>query len=79
MTRRHRLRRPWEQGGGIPGALSGPPLPPEAFTGPGGRRMPQRRHARPANTDHWHPPAWFVPAVFTCILVGLIIIIVLTA
>jgi hypothetical protein len=79
VTRRHRPRRLWERGGGIPGSLSGPPLPPEAFTGPGGRRIPQRRHARAPRLNGWHAPAWFVPAVFACLLLGLIIIIALTA
>jgi hypothetical protein len=79
VTRRHRPRRLWERGGGTPGSLSGPPLPPEAFTGPGGRRIPQRRHARVPRSTDWHPPAWFVPAVFACLLLGLIIIIALTA
>jgi hypothetical protein len=79
MTRRRRLRQPWETGGGIPGSLSGPPLPPEAFTGSGGRRIPQRRHARQPRTRDWHAPAWFVPAIFLCVLLGLVIIIIVTA
>jgi len=81
MTRRRRLRplwRPRAQGGTKPGSPSGPPLPPEAFTGTGGRRLPQRRHARPPWLRNWRAPAWLVPAIFACVLVGLIIIIIVT-
>jgi hypothetical protein len=79
VTRRHRPRRLWERGGGIPGSLSGAPVPPEAFTGPGGRHLPQRRHARTPHMRNWHAPGWFVPAVVVCVLLGLVIIIILTA
>jgi|HubBroStandDraft_6_1064221.scaffolds.fasta_scaffold505124_1 hypothetical protein len=79
MSRRRRPRLPWEQGGGVPGSLSGPPLPPEAFTGAGGRRIHQRRHGRRPSSRDWHAPAWLVPAIFSCILLGLVIIIVVTA
>lgn len=79
MTRRRRPRPPWETGGGIPGSLSGPPLLPEAFRGTGGRRIRQRRHARPPRGRDWHPPAWFVPAIFLCFLLVLIVVIILTA
>jgi hypothetical protein len=71
--------QPWERGDGIPGSLSGPSLPPEAFTGPGGRRIRQRRHARTPRSRDWHAPAWLVPAIFLCTLLGLLIIIILTA
>jgi hypothetical protein len=27
----------------------------------------------------WHPPAWLVPGIFGCVLVGLVITIILTA
>ena len=77
--RRRRLRQPWEQGGGIPGSLAGPPLPPEAFSGSGGRRIPQRRHARKPRGGDWRTPAWLVPAIFLCILLALIITIIVTA
>jgi hypothetical protein len=79
VTRRRRPRQPWEQGGGIPGSLSGPPMPPEAFSGYGGRRLPQRRHAREPRTSDWHAPKWLVPAIFLCILLALIITIIVTA
>jgi hypothetical protein len=79
MRRRRRPREPWELGGGIPGSLSGPPLPPEAFTGRGARILPQRRHARKPRTGDWHPPAWLVPGIFACVLVGLVITIIVTA
>lgn len=79
MTRRRRLRQPWEQGGGIPGSLAGPPLPPEAFSGAGGRRMPQRRHARRPRGGDPRIPAWLVPGIFLCVLLGLIITIAVTA
>ena len=79
MSRRRRPRQPWETGGGIPGALSGPTLPPEAFRGTGGRRIRQRRHARPPRGASWHPPSWFVPAIFLCFLLVLIIAIIVTA
>jgi hypothetical protein len=79
MNRRRPRPRPWERGDGLPGSLSGPPLAPEAFTGAGGRRIRERRHARLPRSRNWHPPAWLVPAIFLCILAGLIIIIALTA
>jgi hypothetical protein len=79
MMRRRRPRQPWEQGGGIPGSLAGPPLPPEAFRGSGARRIPQRRHARTTRSGGRQAPAWFVPAVFLCVLLGLIITIIVTA
>jgi hypothetical protein len=79
MTRGRRLRQPWEQGGGIPGSLAGPPLPPEAFSESGGRRIPQRRHARKARPARRHAPAWLVPAIFGFVLLALIITIILTA
>jgi hypothetical protein len=28
---------------------------------------------------NWRAPAWFVPAIFACVLVGLIVIIIVTA
>jgi hypothetical protein len=79
MTRRRRPRQLWEQGGGIPGSLAGPPLPPEAFSGAGGRRLPQRRHARKPRSGERRVPAWVVPAIFICVLLGLIITIIVTA
>ena len=79
MTRRRRLRQPWEAGRGIPGSLSGPPLQPEAFSGYGARRIPQRRHARQPRARNWHAPSWLVPATFLCVLLALIITIVVTA
>jgi hypothetical protein len=79
MTRRRPEPQPWERGDGIPGSLSGPPLPPEAFTGAGGRRIRQRRHARSPRARDWHAPAWLVPAIFLCILLALVIIIIVTA
>ncbi len=79
MTRRRRPRQSWEQGGGIPGSLSGPPLPPEAFSGTGGRRLPQRRHARAPRVGGWQAPNWLVPTIFLCVLLALIIIIAVTA
>jgi hypothetical protein len=79
MMRRRRLRQPWELGGGIPGSLAGPPLPPEAFSESGGRRLPERRHARRPRPGGPRAPAWVVPAIFLCVLIGLIITIVVTA
>jgi hypothetical protein len=79
MTRRRRSRQPWEQGGGIPGSLAGSPLPPEAFSGVGGKRIPQRRHARQPRSGDRRTPAWLVPAIFLCVLLGLIITIIVTA
>ncbi len=79
MTRRRPRPEPWERGGGIPGSLSGPPLAPEAFTGAGGRRIRQRRHARSARSGNWHAPAWLIAAIFLCILAALVITIILTA
>jgi hypothetical protein len=79
MTRDRRPRQPWEQGGGIPGSLSGPPLPPEAFRESGGRRMPQRRHARKARASDRRAPAWLAPAVFGFVLLALIVTIIVTA
>jgi hypothetical protein len=78
MTNRRRPRLPWELGGGTPGSLSRP-LPPEAFTGAGARRMPQRRHARTPRLHNWRAPAWLVPTIFACVLLALIAIIVATA
>jgi hypothetical protein len=77
--RRQRQRQPWEQGGGIPGSLAGPALPPEAFSGDGGRRMPERRHARKPRVGDGQVPAWLVPAIFAFVLLGLIITIIVTA
>jgi hypothetical protein len=79
MTRRRRLRQPWEHGGGIPGSLAGPPLPPEAFREHGGRRIPQRRHARKARVGGRRRPAWVVPSIFGFVLLALIITIIVTA
>jgi hypothetical protein len=79
MTSRRRPQQPWETGGGIPGSLSGPPLPPEAFRGGGGRRIRQRRHGRPPRLRNWRAPAWLVPAVFLCILLALIVVIIVAA
>jgi hypothetical protein len=79
VTRRRRPREPWERGGGVPGSLSGPPLAPEAFSGVGGRRIPQRRHARRPRVSAWRAPAWFVPAIFLAVLIVLIIIIAINA
>ena len=79
MTRRRRPRQLWEQGGGIPGSLAGPPLPPEAFSGSGGRRIPQRRHARKASVGARRAPAWLVPAIFFIVLLALILTIIVTA
>ncbi len=79
MTARRRPRQPWEQGGGIPGSLPGPPLPPEAFRGDGGRRIRQRRHARTPRSRDWRAPAWLVPAIFLCVLLALVVIIIATA
>ena len=79
MMRRRRLRQPWEQGGGIPGSLAGGPLPPEAFSESGGRRLPERRHARRPRPGGQRVPAWVVPAIFLCVLIGLIITIIVTA
>jgi hypothetical protein len=79
MTRRRRPRQLWERGGGIPGSLAGQPLPPEAFSESGGRRIPQRRHARSARVGGRRTPVWLVPAVFAFVLLALIITIIVTA
>jgi len=76
--RRRRLRQPWEQGRGMPGSLAGPPLPTEAFSESGGRRMPQRRHARKIGVGNRQTPAWVVPAIFSFVLLALIITIIVT-
>ena len=76
--RRRRLRQLWEQGGGVPGSLAGPPLPSEAFSESGGRRMPQRRHARRIGVGRRQTPGWVVPAIFSFVLLGLIITIIVT-
>jgi hypothetical protein len=41
--------------------------------------MPQRRHARTPRLHNWRAPAWFVPAIFGCVLLALIVIIAVTA
>jgi uncharacterized membrane protein YdfJ with MMPL/SSD domain len=79
MTRRRRPRQLWERGGGIPGSLAGQPLPPEAFSESGGRRIPQRRHARNARVGGRRMPVWIVPVTFAFVLLALIITIILTA
>lgn len=79
MMRRRRPRQLWEQGGGVPGSLAGPPLPPEAFSGSGGRRIPERRHARKPRVGDRQTPAWLVPAIFSFVLLALIITIIVTA
>jgi hypothetical protein len=79
MTGRRRPQQPWETGGGIPGSLSGPPLPPEAFRGAGGRRIRQRRHARPPRVSGWRAPPWLLPAIVLCIVLVLIVVIIVTA
>jgi hypothetical protein len=79
VTRRRKLRQPWELGGGTPGSLAGPPLVPEAFSESGGRRIPQRRHARKPRAGDRRAPSWLVPAIFLCVLLGLIITIIVTA
>jgi hypothetical protein len=79
MMRRRRARQPWEQGGGVPGSLAGPPLQPEAFSESGGRRIPQRRHARKTRVGGRQTPAWLVPVIFALVLLGLIITIIVTA
>ena len=78
MMRRRRSRQLWEQGGGIPGSLTVPPLSPEAFSGFGGRRIPQRRHARRPRAGNRPTPRWLVPAIFAFVLLGLIITIIVT-
>jgi hypothetical protein len=79
MTRRRRPRQLWEQGGGIPGSLAGQPLPPEAFSESGGRRIPQRRHARKVRVGERRAPVWLVPVIFALVLLALIITIIVTA
>jgi len=79
MTRRRRPRQLWEQGGGIPGSLAGQPLPPEAFSESGGRRIPQRRHARKVPVGERRAPVWLVPVIFALVLLALIITIIVTA
>jgi hypothetical protein len=54
-------------------------LAPEAFSGSGGRRIPQRRHARKANVHTRRVPAWLVPAIFFFVLLALVITIIVTA
>jgi hypothetical protein len=76
--RRRRPRQSWEHGGGIPGSLAGPPLPPEAFSGDGGRRMPERRHARRPHVGDRRVPGWLVALIFAFVLLGLIITIIVT-
>jgi hypothetical protein len=78
VIRRRRLRQPWELGGGVPGSLAGPPLPPEAFSESGGRRIPQRRHARKPRAGDRRAPAWLVPAIFAIVLLALIVTIIMT-
>jgi len=79
MMRRRRPRQLWELGGGIPGSLAGPTMPPEAFSGFGGKRIPQRRHARTPSVSERRVPVWLIPTIFACVLVGLIITIIVTA
>jgi hypothetical protein len=79
MMRRRRARQLWEQGGGVPGSLAGQPLPPEAFSESGGKRIPQRRHARTARVGGRQTPVWLVPVIFAFVLLGLIITIIVTA
>jgi len=79
MMRRRRPRQLWERGGGVPGSLTVPPPAPEAFSGFGGRRIPQRRHARRPSVGDRRTPRWLVPAIFAFVLLGLIITIIVTA
>jgi hypothetical protein len=79
MMRRRRPRQLWELGGGIRGSLAGPTPPPEAFSEFGGKRIPQRRHARKPRVGERRVPVWLIPAIFACVLLGLIITIIVTA
>jgi len=54
-------------------------MPPEAFSGFGGKRIPQRRHARRPSVSERRVPVWLIPTIFACVLVGLIITIIVTA
>jgi hypothetical protein len=54
-------------------------MPPEAFSGFGAKSPPRRRHARKPRVGDRRTPIWLVPAIFSCVLLGLIITIIMTA